>query len=1174
MLSAPEMWARHCLGDPSKRVRGVGRFLPWFVSFMIAALFLCVRDGFAYPITLSFKTAAGQGVSSIKIRGTRGINALALLTSDVHGHWTFDTNSLSGLDGVIVFSGVNTGMQLSPAEVKVSELVSRGVRNLTILATPSAQPSTIVSWSFYSSGTTPLRNQPVSLLNPQSLSCEQRLTDENGYVVWSVLRPRARCDGLSDSTGWLQIVPHEASGVRCSTFSTYRSIGMKSCPLTGDDEAGVSAASCSVVSNPAPSLSSRFQISVQAAGTTLGVQGVELVGNSNFMALSQRVTNSLGNVIFSLGSVAGATPTTVFDIIPIASGYEFIPRKRSTRECAFSGSDTYTCKFAAIRSFSSQGALVIDVAQAGQPLSGVSMPQPAAGLGCMEPEVKFSDLQGRVIIPVRTRTACDSSPQAPAWLSPVPLFPALVGKRFMSSSDFSYCPSSLLTSAAIQAFDAGSGVQNYSITGRVVALDGGAFSGVPILMNGQEASRTDAQGRFEIFPVAQGASARIEARLAPYAFDPEFETFTSVGRNVETTIMARAPDPLGGGIEPPEATCPVKGEYSLSGRVIGRSGAPIQGALIHNRNQEEPSATTDENGNFSISVPFGSDNWVTVEHAGSLFSPAGRSLVETVCDEDRLYFQQVDFESATVSGRVVLTDGSGVGALPIKVEINGAPIGFSIVTANDGSFMFTAPLGSDIKVSVDSNSYTFLPEAIGPLTVQGDVSGQTFTATPVQVVVPTAIPTFAPPIDAPGLPTAPPSSTVPPPSAPTGAPVAPGPPTLPTMPAPQPTSVQPPGSGPVQPPPATPFPVPPTPKLPTWPTMAPGSTIAPPQFPSPVQPTFQPPVNTWPTTPPVMWTPPGVMPTLAPTNPPPGAPTQQPVQTATPLPALLAAARCPPDAARYDWVVINQGNTRIEDLRWRVFDAIQPSTAFEGGFLSLAPGELVEIFDTPGLGIPARFYRFAVFTKNSAGQEIVLAVVAKNSAECLPRKPSPEPPSATPPQATPAPGLPPDATTPAPEPTSMPVPITPPVVPTIPVIEPIPTVPPTATAAPTASFEVSVEVKNMRGRTPTDEQFEQLAPRGILVIKGRAGTIFEHRVPLSGFTRGSFDYTTSLPRGSYRISFEGRVRVVSVFRRDATSFVCTVGQGASPKARCPRIPFALQPLAGAKQTTFSRGRTP
>jgi hypothetical protein len=896
------------------------------------------------------------------------------------------------------------------------------------------------------------------------------------------------------------------------------------------------------------------------------------------MALPQRVTNGVGNVTFSLSSVAGATPTTVFDIVPIASGYEFIPRRRSTRECTFSGSDTYTCKFSAIRSFSSQGALVIDVAQAGQPLSGVSMSQPAAGLGCMEPEVKFSDLQGRVIIPVRTRTTCDSSPQAPAWLSPVSLFPALVGKRFTSSSDFSYCPSSLLTSAAIQAYDAGSGVQNYSITGRVVALDGGAFSGVPILMNSQEVSRTDAQGRFEIFPVAQGASARIEARLAPYAFDPEFETFTSVGRNIETTIMARAPDPLGGGIEPPEATCPVKAEYSLSGRVIDRSGAPIRGALIHNRNQEEPSATTDENGNFSIAVPFGSDNWITVEHAGSLFSPAGRSLVETVCDEDRLYFQQVDFESATVSGRVVLADGVGVGAIPMKVEINGAPIGFSIVTANDGSFIFTAPLGSDVQISPDSRQYTFTPEANGPSKVEGEISGLLFTATPLQVVYPTAMPTSAPPTSTPQQPIAPPNNNFPPPAAPTTPPVPP------TIPVSQPTAVPTnavPGQPTTAPPGALP---PPSFTAPSGPTMPPGATSAPPLNPTqqPSQPppfvSPVPPGSTPPTTPPVVSPPPSVNPTQAPPGAPPTVPTTRPVDTVAPPAKLLIAARCPPDAARYDWVVINQGYQAIENLRWRVFDATQPATAFEGGLFSLAPGELFEIFNTPGLGVPAPRYRFAVFTLDVAGREIVLAVTARVPTQCLPGNPSPEQPTATPPQFTP-----PSEGTPSPEPTSVPEPgTTPPAVPTSPVTEPappptappLPTVPPTATAAPTASYEVSVEVKNQRGKTPTEAQFDQLAMRGQLVLKGRAGTVFEYRVPLAAFTRGSFDYTTLVPRGSYRISIEGRVRVVSVFRRDATSFVCTVGMGANPRARCPRIPFALQPLAGASKTTFSRGRAP
>ena len=161
-----------------------------FLAVLVGLVAFSPRDVCAYPIKISFKSPTGQPVPNVKIRGTRGINSLTLLTSDAKGEWSFDTNSLSALDGLIVFSGVNAGVSLSPAELKVSELVAQGVQSKVIRATPSTQPSTIVSWSFYSSGTTPLRDLPVALLNPRSLSCEQRRTDENGYVVWSVPRPQ------------------------------------------------------------------------------------------------------------------------------------------------------------------------------------------------------------------------------------------------------------------------------------------------------------------------------------------------------------------------------------------------------------------------------------------------------------------------------------------------------------------------------------------------------------------------------------------------------------------------------------------------------------------------------------------------------------------------------------------------------------------------------------------------------------------------------------------------------------------------------------------------------------------------------------------------------------------------------------------------------------------------
>jgi hypothetical protein len=1193
-----ELWARPIgvfWNSPDRGVFRTGLLLLFLV--FLSGFSLVVREACAYPITLTFKTASGQGVPSIKIRGSRGINALTTLTSDANGNWTFDTNSLSGLDGVIVFSGVNAGMQLSPAEVRVVELVSRGIRSKVITAAPSARPSTIVSWSFYSSGTTPLTNLPVSLLNPQALSCEQRVTDESGYVAWSVPRPASKCDDLSDATGWLQIVPHEAPGIRCSSFSTYRSIGMKSCPLSGDDEVGISAATCATVTNPTPSLSSKIKISVHAAGATQGVQGVEFIGNSNFMALPSRVTDGMGNFTFSIGSVAGALASTSFDIVPIANGYEFIPRRRDSRECAFSGSNTYTCEFSAVRTFSPQGVLVLDIAQAGQPLSGVSMTQPAAGLGCMNSDVKFSDWKGRVVLPVRTRLSCNTLPGAPASSAPVAVYPALTGKRFTSASDFQYCPVTLATTASIQAFDESSGVQNYSITGRVVALDGGGFAGVPIFVNGQEAARSDADGRFDIFPIAHGTTAKVEARLSPYAFDPEFETFSNMGRTVDTTIVARAPDPLGGVIEPPRESCPVKTEYALRGRVLDRNGNPLRGARIHANNQEDPSGSTDGDGRFSVLVPFGSDTWLTVEHEGALFNPAGRSLVETICDEESLDFQQVDFESATVRGRALVADGAPLNGVPLKVTVNGFPLGYEIRSGQDGSFAFTAPLGSQIQIAPESSQYTFAPGEVGPLSVEADVSDLLFVASPIPVTFPTAFPTLAPPVST-SVPVAPPVATpvaspVAPPSQPVATvspvPTNPGSPphtpmpqetptvgsTPPVAPQPRETSGVPGTITPVAPPALTGVP---------FPTSPPSSTLAPPAAPiatsapvpsnQPTSPPLAPPESTVQATPTAVETA-----TLQ--------PTQLPISTATPAPVVAVAARCGASASEYDWVVANVGTVPLENARWRVFDASQPSVSFEGAFFNLVPGQLQEVFNTPRLGISPRFYRLMVYINDSLGRELSLAVEPWDLMRCMHGVPTPEPtatpggpgapPSPIQGTATPAPGVP----VPPAAPTPVGAPEVPPAIPIatpLPIVtsEPLPTKAPapteTATATPTQSYEISVETRHWRnGRNMTKELFAQLAGRGVLVIRGRAGSRFEQRVPLTDFSASTYGYTTFVPAGSYRIGFAGGVRVVSVFRKEATSFTCTVGATKGTRNRCRGVPFALQPLTSGRQTVLSRG---
>lgn len=1258
-----ELWAGTCRGLWNSLASGVLRVATLVTVFVFFSTFaLGARDAYAYPITFSFKTATGQGVPSIKIRGSHGINALTMLTSDANGNWTFDTNSLSTLDAVIVFSGVSAGMQLKPAEVRVSDLVARGVRSQTIQATPSSQPSTIVSWSFYSSGTTPLRGQPVSLVNPQVLGCEQRLTDAQGYVAWSVPRPKSKCDGLTDETGWLQIVPHEAPNMRCSAFSTFRATGMRSCPLTGDDEVGIGSATCTVVANPAPSRSSKIQLSIQAAGTTNGIQGVELVGNSNFMALPNRFTDSMGNFTFSIGSVPGASASTAFEIVPVAQGYEFIPRKRDSRECAFSANDTYVCEFSAVRTFSPQGALIVDVTQAMQPISGVSIKSSFTGLGCMPAESKFTDWKGSAVVPVRTRKTCEAGLESPAWVMPVSLSTAMTGKRFTSASDFRYCPTSLLTTAPIQAYDQDAGVQNYSIMGRVIALDGGPFAGVPILMNGQEASRTDAGGRFEIFPVAQGTSAKIEARLSPYAFDPEFETFSSVGRTIETTIVARSPDPLGGGIEPPQETCPVKTEYTVRGRVLDRSGNPIQGAKVHNNNRDEPETTTDSSGAFALPVPFGSDNWITVEHEAALFSPAGRSLVDTVCDEDALDFQQVDFASATISGRISGIDAAGLAGVPLAVTVNGLSLGFELKTGTDGVFMFTAPLGAEVVVTPVSNSTQsfFEPATYGPAAVEADIEGLEFRMYPAPVTSATVsgrvigvdtlglsgVPVratvndvvmdtitgsdgtfmFTVPVGAVVAITPEPNSTEylfyptgfgPAPVAgdtvvgdfyryPAGQPYptsAPDPTGVPTIPQPTPPLV------PVVPPPAlataTPAPLqtpeprftsaPPAPETPGPPpqtTWAPTPTFAPtetPRMPSGTATAI--PSATSPSpfvpTPPTEPSQPTTIPVATATT----VPMQPPVSTATPAPQVVVAARCGSSLSQYDWVIANFGSTQVENARWRAFDASQPSVSEEGALAPLAPGQLMELFNTPRLGISPRFYRLMVYVVDPMGRELSLAVESWELTRCKQGIPTPEAtatpgapdvlpttvPTTTPDMPDAAPSI---APTPMPStaPPSSPLPPSSPEVTPLPVIfTPIPPQRPapteTATVTPTPSFEISVETFHWKnGRRMTQALFRELMRRGVLVIRGRAGTRFERRVPLSEFSQASYDYTTFLPAGSYRIGFSGGVRVVSVFRKNETSFTCTLGMTRAVRNRCRGIRFALQPLSGTRRTVLSGGR--
>lgn len=1133
------------------------------VLLACASLFAS-EDAFAYPVTVTFVDVFGRPVSAIKVRGSHGINGLPILTSDSQGKWTFDTNDVSSPDAVIVFSGAATGMQLEPAEIKVSEILGLGLRSRTVKATQSSTPSTIVSWTYFSSYTARLAGLPVAIMNPYAYTCNYRKTDSNGYVAWSVPKPTGACNDASPTTSWYQIVPAEDTQVRCSTFTTTRSTGARSCPYLGDDEDGFSTSSCAVVSPPAPSLTSTIKVSVTAAGTTYGIPGVEVVGNANLMAVAGRQTNSLGDFAFTIGSVPGAQASTAFDITPVRTGYEFFPRVRNTRECAYVGMNTYQCKFSGVRTNTGQGAILFDVTQAGKPLSGVSV-NPPAELGCIPPGVKTSDGFGRIVLPVRTRSQCGSAGSG-LWNAPVVPYPTMTGKGFISPSNFEYCPTTLITQAPVSAYDSNSGVQNYAISGRVLTVAGEAFSGADLYVNDVLWGPTDSSGSFRIEQVAQGNTVKLSAKSGDFKFDPEFETFLEVGSDVQTLIHARAPDPFAGGIDPPSPSCPVQEDYEVSGFVLDIAGSPQQGVEVFVNDGEQPVAVTDFGGRYSFRMPFQSDAWVAAKKGSSNFGPMARSLNNIECDESNVDFQEVSFDSVVISGTIVDLYGMPLEGIDVGVRVDGVPLAYSVTSSGEGTFRFTVPQGAAVAVAPVDTRYVFAPSSDSIDIAGSDETTATFKAD--RETVPTPIASPAPIAPAP-VPTAPLPAPISPPLVPqpTATPIA----TTPSGPIATSTPVATSTSQPNQP--GNPQPAPPA--LTAAPTQAP---FLPPGVTTPTAPTATPVVQpTQGGNPPVAATPTSPVPPIWATPGPPipiDEPTVVPIPTAIatniPLPPeffpnIRVRALCNSSSqfGTLQWVVLNEG---LMDLNggWEGLNITQPNLIV-GSAPIFQGAESGGVLTTSLLGTPVDYYRLHVFTYNRAGDRVTLALERWDAANCLnlpapTPTPAPTSPSWAPPVGAPTPpsggqppvGWPPGGE-PAPGPGLPPVDGAPPTSPIVPTATPTP--------IPTPLYEISGGLRD----GVKNEQLLSPAVARILVglgaaieIRGMSGSEFINTVPFSQLVNNK--YRVSVPAGKYRIRIIARransLRVQSVFRKNATEYTCVLPGTTS---RCRNVSFIVTP---------------
>ncbi len=246
-------------------------------------------------------------------------------------------------------------------------------------------------------------------------------------------------------------------------------------------------------------------------------------------------------------------------------------------------------------------------------------------------------------------------------------------------------------------------VTTYRISGRVTDSAGNGMAGV-VVSDGTRSAVTGADGSYTLTGVPLGAYA-LTASRSGYTFTPN-PRWVAVASHVSGQDFT--------------AVCP---SCTISGRVIDSAGRGVAGATVSDGTR---SVTTDADGSYILTdVPPGAYT-LTPSHQGYIFTPAARSI--TV---DR-HISGLDFTASPpyrISGQVTDSAGNGIAGVTVS---DGAR---SAITDEQGIFTLNdVPAGTHTLTPLH-HEYAFTP-ASRVVTVNGDVSGQTFTVAPATNAAP------------------------------------------------------------------------------------------------------------------------------------------------------------------------------------------------------------------------------------------------------------------------------------------------------------------------------------------------------------------------------------------------------------------------------------------------------
>ena len=233
----------------------------------------------------------------------------------------------------------------------------------------------------------------------------------------------------------------------------------------------------------------------------------------------------------------------------------------------------------------------------------------------------------------------------------------------------------------------------FTISGKVRDQNGNSLAGMTVSLTGAllGTTVTDNSGNYQFTSLPVGQDYTVTPQTNPYYSFTSSQTFTDLHLNQTANFAGTLR------------------YYTVSGWVqLGPNSAP--GLVLPISGSQTTTVTTDENGNYAISLPAGGNYAIAPSLTYYTFSPASHLVTDLTSDQINRFFIGTR-DTFTISGKLMDQEGNGLAGM--TAILTGAPELRTSVTDNAGQYQFPSlTAGYNYIVTPTSTAvYVFQPQS-------------------------------------------------------------------------------------------------------------------------------------------------------------------------------------------------------------------------------------------------------------------------------------------------------------------------------------------------------------------------------------------------------------------------------------------------------------------------------